>query len=105
MNDINSSSCKVIIIGMGVPRQELLAFNISKRAKVILIICVGNFLEFYFGTKKRIPKIFRNTGVEWLYRLISEPRRLWKRYLVGIPIFLFRILKLRIKTDSIETVK
>lgn len=105
IDDINSSSCKVIIIGMGVPKQELLAFNISKRVKIGLIICVGNFLEFYFGTKRRISKIFRNTGVEWLYRLISEPRRLWKRYLFGIPMFFFRILKLRIKTDSFKTVK
>ncbi len=105
INDINSSCCKVIIIGMGVPKQELLAFNISKRVKVSLIVCVGNFLEFYFGAKKRIPKKFRNTGVEWLYRLISEPRRLWKRYLFGISLFFFRILKLRIKTDSFETVK
>ena len=105
INDINSSSCKVIIIGMGVPKQELLAFNLSKRVKVGLIICVGNFLEFYFGAKKRISKIFRNTGVEWLYRLISEPRRLWKRYLFGIPLFFFRILRLRIKKNSIETAK
>lgn len=105
IDNVNSSSCEVIIIGMGVPKQELLAFKISNRVKVNLIICVGNFLEFYFGAKKRIPKIFRNTGVEWLYRLISEPRRLWKRYLFGIPLFFFRILKLRIKKDSFETVK
>ena len=101
INDINSSSCKVIIIGMGVPKQELLAFIISKRVKVSLIVCVGNFLEFYFGTKKRIPKIFRNTGVEWLYRLIREPRRLWKRYVFGIPLFFFRIVRLRIKKTPV----
>lgn len=93
VNQISDFSAEVIIIGMGVPKQELVAVQIAKKLPNKIYICVGNFLEFYFGNQRRIPKIFRNTGIEWIYRMILEPRRLFKRYLIGIPLFLFRILK------------
>lgn len=95
IENINTSGAQVIILGLGVPKQEILASKISNSANLNLILCVGNFLEFYFGTQKRIPKKFRNIGVEWLYRLFSEPKRLWKRYLIGIPLFLLRLIQLR----------
>lgn len=99
---INNSGAEVVLIGMGVPTQEFLASEISKNVDINLIICVGNFLEYYFGTKKRILKPLRNIGIEWLYRLIIEPRRLWKRYVIGIPPFIIRIIKLRLnKTKSV----
>ena len=96
IENINNSEAKVIIVGLGVPKQEILASKISNSVNLNLILCVGNFLEFYFATKKRIPKKFRNKGIEWIYRLLSEPKRLWKRYLIGIPLFLFRVLRLRL---------
>lgn len=83
----------IIIVGMGVPRQEQFSIKLANKMKGARIICVGNFLEFYFGTVKRIPKMFRNSGFEWIYRLISEPERLWKRYLLGIPKFFFLLIK------------
>lgn len=82
-----------ILIGMGVPKQEYFAAELSTELKGKLIICVGNFFEFYFGTIKRIPKSFRNLGIEWIFRLFTEPRRLWKRYLIGIPVFVFLLFK------------
>ena len=94
IDKINKSKAQVIMIGMGVPKQEILAFKISNSVNVNLILCVGNFLEFYFGIKKRIPETFRNSGLEWTYRLLSEPGRLWKRYIIGIPLFILRIIKL-----------
>ncbi len=93
-DNINASGAQVIMIGMGVPQQEILASKISDCVDVNLVLCVGNFLEFYFGTKKRIPEKFRNIGLEWIYRLLREPGRLWKRYIIGIPIFILRIIKL-----------
>ena len=93
---IKSSSPQVIIVGMGVPNQEFFAAELKRILDNILIICVGNFLEFYFGTKRRAPKIFRYSGFEWLFRLITEPARLWKRYLVGIPLFFYNILKMKL---------
>ena len=85
----------VIIIGMGVPKQETIAYKLSKEINASLFLCVGNFLEFYLGTVKRIPEGFRNTGTEWLFRLFQEPKRLWKRYIIGIPLFIFRVLKIK----------
>ena len=94
---ILSSKTKIIIVGMGVSLQEKLAFELKKRISGLQIICVGNFLEFYFGTIKRAPKFLHNSGFEWIFRLITEPRRLWKRYLIGVPVFIFRVLILKFK--------
>jgi exopolysaccharide biosynthesis WecB/TagA/CpsF family protein len=92
---ISGSKANVIIIGMGVPKQEIIAKKLSELVNASLYLCVGNFFEFYLGTKKRIPRIFRNSGIEWMYRLIHEPKRLWKRYVIGIPMFLVRILNFK----------
>jgi N-acetylglucosaminyldiphosphoundecaprenol N-acetyl-beta-D-mannosaminyltransferase len=85
---------------MGVPLQEKIAFELSKRINGLQIICVGNFLEFYFGTIKRAPKFLHNSGFEWIFRLLTEPRRLWKRYLIGIPVFIARIILLIKKMEA-----
>ena len=91
--DIYMKNPDVVIVGMGVPKQEFFSARLSKKLKGKTIICVGNFLEFHFGIIKRIPKSLRNLGVEWIFRLIVEPKRLWKRYMIGIPVFFFLILK------------
>lgn len=99
---ISDSGSRIIIIGMGVPKQELFAYNLSIKIDGLVIICVGNYLEFYFETIKRAPKVFHNSGFEWVYRIYTEPRRLWKRYLIGIPLFIFRIIKLKFKAHSLN---
>lgn len=96
IDHIKVCGVKTIIIGMSVPLQEKLAFEISNRINNIRIICVGNFLEFYFGTILRAPRILHNSGFEWLFRMLTEPKRLWERYLLGIPIFLCRIIKMKL---------
>jgi len=95
INNINKVSPDAVIIGMGVPKQEFTAVVISQNIQCKLVVCVGNFLEYYFESQKRAPKIFRIVGLEWLFRLISEPVRLWRRYLFGIPVFLYNVLKMR----------
>jgi exopolysaccharide biosynthesis WecB/TagA/CpsF family protein len=95
VKSIRSTEPQIVIIGMGVPKQELLAAELSNSITVDVIICAGNFLEFYFGTKPRIPNLLRNLGVEWLFRLISEPKRLWKRYLLGGPKYIVNIIRLK----------
>lgn len=91
--DIN---CQVFIIGMGVPKQELFAEQLIRTSNERVIICVGNFLEFYFGTKKRAPYFLQKIGFEWMFRLLSEPKRLWRRYLLGIPLFIYRVIKIKL---------
>lgn len=95
VEDIENSGAKIILVGMGVPKQEVFASEIFKRKRDLVILCVGNFLEFYFGTVKRAPKILHNSGLEWFYRLLTEPKRLWRRYILGIPLFLIRIIKIK----------
>ncbi|MGE5497026.1 MAG: WecB/TagA/CpsF family glycosyltransferase [Syntrophothermus sp.] len=97
---IKESEAKVVILGMGVPLQEKMALQLSRLDPHRIYICVGGFLEFYFGTVPRIPRPFRNLGVEWIFRIITEPRRLWKRYFVGVPLFLFRSWKCSILTEK-----
>jgi N-acetylglucosaminyldiphosphoundecaprenol N-acetyl-beta-D-mannosaminyltransferase len=90
---VKQFNSQIYFIGMGVPKQELFANRLWENSRNKIIICVGNFLEFYFGTKKRAPLVFRRLGIEWLFRLYTEPGRLWKRYMIGIPEFFFRIIK------------
>ena len=92
---INESNASIIMIGMGVPKQEIIGYELSKKVNVKLIICVGFYLEFTIGKKKRIASKFRNSGIEWLFRLFLEPKRLWKRYLVGIPVFFVNMIRLK----------
>ncbi len=99
IKEINNTKPDVIIIGMGVPKQEFFANRISEHINCSAIICVGNFLEFYFGTIVRAPKFLQNIGLEWLHRLIVEPKRLWKRYIIGIPLFVIRIFILKINKN------
>jgi len=93
---IKNSGARIIGIGMGSPLQEILASNISLELNNCVILCVGNFFNFYFGFSKRAPKFLRNSGFEWLYRLLSEPRKLWRRYILGIPLFIVRVLKYKL---------
>ncbi|HSP87363.1 MAG TPA: WecB/TagA/CpsF family glycosyltransferase [Ignavibacteriaceae bacterium] len=95
INIVKEYKSQVYFIGMGVPKQEMFAYELSKNSENKLIICVGNFFEFYFGTIKRAPVFFQKIGAEWLFRLITEPKRLWKRYLLGIPEFIYRGIKIK----------
>ncbi|MHC1736435.1 MAG: WecB/TagA/CpsF family glycosyltransferase [Ignavibacteriaceae bacterium] len=92
---ISKSCAEVITLGISVPKQEKIAHALFKLLPEKSFLCVGNFLEFYLGTQKRAPEFLRNSGFEWLFRLLTEPKRLWKRYLLGIPLFIFRIIKIK----------
>jgi N-acetylglucosaminyldiphosphoundecaprenol N-acetyl-beta-D-mannosaminyltransferase len=98
INAVNKSQAEIVIIGMGVPKQEILASKMDKKVHNKIILCVGGCLEFYFGTKKRAPNHIRKAGLEWLYRLKTEPIRLWKRYIFGIPLFYYHVIKLKLMT-------
>ncbi|MDX8468575.1 WecB/TagA/CpsF family glycosyltransferase [Mesorhizobium sp. VK23B] len=83
----------VLLVAMGVPRQELwIARHIDAR-HCTLPIAVGALLDFLSGTVPRAPLWMRRLRLEWLYRLWIEPGRLWRRYVVGNPLFLWRVLK------------
>jgi len=73
-------------ICVGAPQQEMIAYALSQRDDARGVgICCGASLEFLAGLKPRAPRWMRRAGLEWLHRLVSEPTRLWKRYLVDGP--------------------
>ena len=86
----------LIVLGMGMPKQESIAARL--RAELnhpCLIICGGAIIDFLGGKTSRAPAWMRNNGVEWLYRLVLEPRRLFKRYILGNPLFLINSMRYR----------
>ncbi|MCM8534025.1 MAG: WecB/TagA/CpsF family glycosyltransferase [Lentisphaeraceae bacterium] len=93
INQINQKNVDILLIGFGAPNQEVLIQKWKKHLSLGAIIGVGGLFDFYSGDKKRAPFIFRKFGLEWCYRLYLEPRRLFRRYILGNPLFLYRVLK------------
>jgi N-acetylglucosaminyldiphosphoundecaprenol N-acetyl-beta-D-mannosaminyltransferase len=92
-NNINANEADIIWIGMSTPKQEMLAFRLSKYAQVSFICTVGAAFDFYSGRVIQAPKFIQKSGFEWLFRLIIEPRRLWKRYFEVVPLFIYYNIK------------
>jgi N-acetylglucosaminyldiphosphoundecaprenol N-acetyl-beta-D-mannosaminyltransferase len=83
---------ELIVLGMGMPKQEQLAkAQRAQAAGTPLIVCGGAILDFLGGKVARAPKRMRRIGLEWLYRFALEPRRLFRRYLMGNPAFLLKL--------------
>ena len=88
---INNSGAGVVFVGLGCPKQEL--WMASHRGKVkAVMIGVGAAFDYHAGTVKRAPKWMQHSGLEWFYRLASEPKRLWKRYLTTNSLFVYYLL-------------
>lgn len=85
---INSSGAGIIFIGLGCPKQEIWMAGNRERVQGVML-GVGAAFDFHAGTIKRAPGFFQRIGLEWLHRLLCEPRRLWKRYLVTNSIFIY----------------
>lgn len=85
----------LIVLGMGIPRQEEVARVLrSAVGYPCLIVCGGAIIDFMGGRTSRAPEWMRKAQLEWLYRLALEPRRLFQRYVVGNPLFLARAVSL-----------
>ncbi len=86
---INDSGAGVVFVGLGCPKQEL--WMAAQRGKVhAVMIGVGAAFDFHAGNVKRAPPWMQRIGLEWLHRLLAEPRRLWRRYLVTNTAFVAR---------------
>lgn len=91
---IHRSGATVLAIGVGSPKQERWIYRYRQQLadSVKIIFAIGGTLDFEAGTQQRAPKLVSTLGVEWLFRLMSEPRRLWKRYLINDLPFLGLVL-------------
>jgi N-acetylglucosaminyldiphosphoundecaprenol N-acetyl-beta-D-mannosaminyltransferase len=89
---IRASRADLLWIGLGTPKQDLVAERLRELEAAPVILCVGAAFDFLSGAKQRAPGWMQRAGLEWVHRLASEPGRLWKRYLVGNPAFLKGLL-------------
>jgi N-acetylglucosaminyldiphosphoundecaprenol N-acetyl-beta-D-mannosaminyltransferase len=88
---INSSGAGILFVGLGCPKQDHFAADHADTIHAVQV-CVGAAFDFHAGTKKMAPAWMQRRGLEWLYRLITEPRRLWRRYLSTNSQFLVKWL-------------
>jgi N-acetylglucosaminyldiphosphoundecaprenol N-acetyl-beta-D-mannosaminyltransferase len=96
---IDDSEASILVIGMGVPRQELFATRNKEKFKHIKVLIAGGaIIDFLSGNIKRAPMWMRKNGVEWVYRLYQEPIRLWRRYLFGNVLFFYNLFQSRRQT-------
>lgn len=86
IQEINDSKVKILFVGLGCPKQERW-MEIHKKEVIPVMIGVGAAFDFIAKSKKRAPFWMQNCGLEWFYRFLQEPTRLWKRYLIGNLIF------------------
>lgn len=90
---INATKPNIVLVAFGAPVQEKWIDQHKSSIDSNLVIGVGGLFDFYSGDKKRAPMWMRNHGIEWMYRLYLEPGRLWRRYIVGNPMFVYRVFK------------
>lgn len=84
---IRESGAKIVFVGLGCPRQETWIHEFSEKLGVPTL-AVGAAFDFHAGAVKQAPPVLQDRGLEWLYRLAKEPRRLWRRYVLLNPAFL-----------------
>jgi len=93
IEQINRAAPDVLWVGMTAPKQEKWIFANKERLQVKFIGAIGAVFDFYSGNVKRSHPFFQRLGLEWLPRLLRDPRRLWRRTFISSPIFLYKILK------------
>ncbi len=91
VDEINQSNADLLLVAFGAPKQEL--WLAEHRAKLKPGVCmgVGGLFDFYSGRMPRAPVWMREIGLEWTWRLMLEPGRMWRRYLIGNPLFIYRV--------------
>jgi len=94
---INATKADIIWVGLGAPKQEYWMYDHLNKLDTSIMVGVGAAFDFLSGNKKEAPVWMRRVGLEWFFRLMSEPQRLWKRYLVGNSQFIYLLIKERFK--------
>lgn len=90
---INASSADIVLVGLGAPRQEKWLDQHHQELNAAVGIGVGGLFDYYSGHIKRAPLWLREIGLEWTWRILQEPGAKWRRYVLGNPLFLLRVLR------------
>jgi len=88
---MNQTASDILLVAFGVPFQEKWIYQHRAAINAKVLIAVGGLFDFYSGNIPRAPLWLRQRGLEWTYRLYQEPRRMFKRYIIGNPLFIYRI--------------
>ncbi|MBC7257708.1 MAG: WecB/TagA/CpsF family glycosyltransferase [Chloroflexi bacterium] len=99
IQQINAARPNILFVGFGMPLQERWLADNWERLDVNVAFTCGALFDYVSGELRRAPKWMNDHGLEWLGRLIIEPRRLWRRYVIGNPLFLWRVLKQRLRQE------
>lgn len=100
---INASGADMLLVGFGAPRQELWLQAHADALRVPVRMGVGGLFDYYSGRIPRAPQWMREAGLEWIWRLRQEPGRLWRRYVLGNPLFLYRVWRQsRVRTEEVR---
>lgn len=97
---INSSNPDVVWVSLGCPRQETWLHKYGPRLNAKVVFAVGQATDIIAGTRSRCPSMMSGLGLEWLYRLTRDPRRLWKRYLVTNSLFCLLLLRSKLSRQA-----
>lgn len=92
INEINSKGTDVLYVALGTPAKEYFIYNHRNKLKCKLAVGVGGAFNIRAGIQKRAPKLIQHLGLEWFYRTIQEPKRMWHRYLVGNSRFIWLVV-------------
>lgn len=95
-SQINAARADIVWVGISSPKQERWMASMRPHLQAPVLIGVGAAFDFHSGRVRQAPRWMQRSGLEWVFRLSQEPRRLWKRYLVDNPIFLFKIARQRL---------
>lgn len=85
---INASGASIVLVGLGVPLQDVWIERNASRLQAPVLIGVGGLFDFFSGRVSRAPPLLRSIGMEWMWRLAMEPARMWRRYVIGNATFL-----------------
>jgi N-acetylglucosaminyldiphosphoundecaprenol N-acetyl-beta-D-mannosaminyltransferase len=92
IEDIKAHGPRLVLVGMGTPKQELWVDRYADRLDGAVVWTVGALFDYVSGRMPRAPRWWADNGLEWIFRLAIEPQRMWRRYLLGNPIFLSRVM-------------
>ncbi len=93
---INAARPGILMVGMGTPAQEIWVAHHRDRLDVPIVWSIGATADFLVGVQRRGPPLLTRNGFEWLARLVTDPRRMFSRYVVGNPLFIARVLRQRL---------
>lgn len=98
LSEIKNANPDIVLLALGNPEQELFAGRYIHEMGCVLVFCVGGLFDFISGRAKRAPSLVLRFRSEWLYRLYKEPKRLWKRYLMGNSKFMLRVVGAKMRS-------